>query len=433
MFALGYPSEFRYIKVKDLDEALEKLSEGEVKPLAGGQSLIPMLKLRVAKFNTLMDINDLDLRYIRKDNGNVIRIGALTTHNDVSKIWFLQEVAASIADLQVRNRGTIGGSLANADPSANYYPALMVLNAKVKLRSRKGEREIYVKDLYNSPYSADVKEDELITEVIIPEPSDFRFRIFKRGGASYPSVIVAMSLGERARVAIGGVFERPIIYEGEVSERLAEDVFSSIEAKPLSDHVSGEVKIRIAKNFIKEMLKERREEGKKRKEVKLNSLISWKSGFFVTAEGKVNIKLRVNDMEIEDLVEPRTLLLDVLRRNGFKEVKRGCDEGKCGACTVIVNGRAVKSCLILAIQAMNQDVRTVKGLNIEHIKEAFVNNFAMQCGYCTHGFLMTTYDYLTNVDPEAKDETLKHSIKNICRCTGYVNIIKAIKEASKRS
>lgn len=429
MFALGYPPTFKYVKVRDLDEALENLREG-VKPLAGGQSLLPMLKLRVTKFDVLMDINDLDLRYILREN-NVLRVGALTTHNDVSKIWFLHDVAVNIADLQVRNRGTIGGSLANADPSANYYPALMVLDAKVKLKSKRGERTLKVSELYNSPYSTNAKEDELITEVIIPEPSDFRFRIFKKGGASYPSVIVAMSLGERAKVAIGGVFEKPILYEGEISEKLADEVFSSIDLKPLSDHVSGEAKIRIAKNFIREMMSEKGSDKRREGMIRNEKLITWKNGFSAVAEGKINVKLKVNDMEIEDNVEPRTLLLDVLRRNGFKEVKRGCDEGKCGACTVVINGRAVKSCLTLAIQAVGHDIRTVRGLDMEYIKASFVKNFAMQCGYCTHGFLMVTYDYLNNVDPEAKDETLKYSIKNICRCTGYVNIIKAIKEASR--
>lgn len=429
MFALGYPPNFKYVKVKDLEEALENLRDG-VKPLAGGQSLIPMLKLRVVKFDSLMDINDLDLRYVTREK-DVVRIGALTTHNDVSKIWFLRHVAMNIADLQVRNKGTIGGSLANADPSANYYPALMVLDAKVKLKSKKGERVVKVSELYNSPYSANIREEELITEVIVPEPKEFTFKVFKKGGASYPSVIVAISIiGEKARIGIGGVFERPILYEGEVDEKLPDEVFSSVDLTPLSDHVSGEAKIRIAKNFIREMLTKR--DLRKGQDIPLDRLINWKSGFSISAESKVNVKLKVNDMEIEDSVEPRTLLLDVLRRNGFKEVKRGCDEGKCGACTVIINGRAVKSCLTLAIQAVGHDVRTVKGLNIEHIKDSFVKNFAMQCGYCTHGFLMVTYDYLNNVDPKANDETLKYSVKNICRCTGYVNIVKAIKEAATK-
>ncbi|MBW9142004.1 MAG: carbon monoxide dehydrogenase, partial [Candidatus Aramenus sp.] len=107
----------------------------------------------------------------------------------------------------------------------------------------------------------------------------------------------------------------------------------------------------------------------------------------------------------------------------------------CGACTVLVNGRAVKSCNVFAVQADNQEVTTIRGLvkggGLNYLQRAFLESYAMQCGFCTHGFMMVTHDYLDNVDPEAKDETLVHCVKNVCRCTGYVQIIKAIRTASR--
>ncbi len=86
----------------------------------------------------------------------------------------------------------------------------------------------------------------------------------------------------------------------------------------------------------------------------------------------------------------------------------------------------------LAIQALNKDIRTIKGLGeLDYIQKSFLENYAMQCGYCTHGFMMTVHDYLNNIDETADSEIMKNSIKNICRCTGYINIIKAIKDSAK--
>jgi Aerobic-type carbon monoxide dehydrogenase, middle subunit CoxM/CutM homologs len=135
-YALGLPRGFNYLRASSIDEALKLLSEygGEAKVLAGGMSLMPMLKLRMMEVKYLIDILSLnELRYVKID-GNYLRIGALTTHNDVAmnrlvneRAKVLSESAWHIADVQVRNIGTIGGSLAHADPAANYYPALIAL------------------------------------------------------------------------------------------------------------------------------------------------------------------------------------------------------------------------------------------------------------------------------------------------------------------
>ncbi|QIW22943.1 2Fe-2S iron-sulfur cluster binding domain-containing protein [Sulfolobus sp. S-194] len=433
-FVLGIPRKFKYVKVDSLNEALELLREGS-KILAGGQSLLPLLKLRILNVDTLVDIKNLDLRGV-SENEKEIEIYSLTTHNEVaSKVKLLSKVAFTIADFQVRNKGTIGGSLAHADPSSNYYPALLVLDAKVKVKSKKGEREIKVVDLYISPYTTSMREDEIITSIIIPKKKElnFTYEVYKRGGSAYPTAIVAVAVeGNKYKVSFGGITEKPILFEGEVeSENTIKNVIERLrEEKIISDiHADSSTRLKIAERlFVNAFLRASKGVSDQFNIPAIEN--KWKSEV-IRGEEMVTVKMKVNDFEMEDEVEPRTLLLDFLRRNGYKEVKRGCDEGKCGACTVIIDGKSVKSCLTLAVEVIGSDIKTVKGLSdIKQLKESFLENFAMQCGYCTHGFLMVTYDYLKRIGKRDDDELLKHSIKNICRCTGYFNIIKAIKTSS---
>ncbi len=177
-YALGIPRGFKYVRASTVDEALKLLNEygGDAKVLAGGMSLMPMLKLRMTEVKYLIDILGInDLRYVKVE-GNYLRIGALVTHNDIAmnklindNAKVLSESAWHIADIQVRNLGTIGGSLAHADPAANYYPALIALDAEVMIRGGIGtERTVKVSELYKGPYTTDLKPNELITEVRIP-------------------------------------------------------------------------------------------------------------------------------------------------------------------------------------------------------------------------------------------------------------------------
>jgi len=154
-------------------------------------------------------------------------------------------------------------------------------------------------------------------------------------------------------------------------------------------------------------------------------------------EMRTKIKLTVNGHEHEVEVENRMLLVDLLRELGYLSVHIGCDDGKCGACTVILDGAAVKSCMIFAVQANGSTVMTAEGLSkdgLHPLQEEFWKNHALQCGYCTPGMLMTTYDYLSKTDPDDIDEqSVRRALTgNLCRCTGYVNIVKATLEAAKR-
>jgi carbon-monoxide dehydrogenase medium subunit len=168
------PQKFEYSAPKTLDNALELLANG-AKPLAGGMSLIPMMKLRLAAPEHLVDLGKLkDLHYIREVSG-AVHIGATATHYDLEssallrrKCPLLAETAAAIGDLQVRNMGTIGGSVAHADPAADYPAALQSLEARLILKGAKTERSVTAADFFMDAFTTPLEPAEIVREVIVP-------------------------------------------------------------------------------------------------------------------------------------------------------------------------------------------------------------------------------------------------------------------------
>jgi carbon-monoxide dehydrogenase medium subunit len=174
-----YPASFEYLAPTRISEAIELLRQhgDDAKLLAGGQSLVPMMKLRVARPKYLIDIHRIaDLNYIREDDGD-IRCGAMTRHVEIEespllreKVPMLCEAASKIGDTQVRNRGTIGGGLVEADPAGDYGPIALALNAKLKCVGPKGERIIAAENFFTFAYTTALESDEILTEVIFPLP-----------------------------------------------------------------------------------------------------------------------------------------------------------------------------------------------------------------------------------------------------------------------
>lgn len=151
-----------------------------------------------------------------------------------------------------------------------------------------------------------------------------------------------------------------------------------------------------------------------------------------------HIKLKVNGAAITAEVEPRRLLSDFLREDlDLHGTHVGCEHGVCGACTILMNGEPVRSCLILAVQAHDAEITTVESLaqggQLHPLQQAFWEHHALQCGFCTSGFLMTI-SYLLRQQPDLQDEQeIREAISgNLCRCTGYQNIVDAVRDAAAR-
>ena len=160
----------------------------------------------------------------------------------------------------------------------------------------------------------------------------------------------------------------------------------------------------------------------------------------MTAEAEraaVPIIVTVNGVKHEAVVEPRMLLVYFLREHlTLTGTHVGCDTSQCGACTIHLNGQAVKSCTILAVQANGAEITTIEGLAREGalhpVQEGFREKHGLQCGYCTPGMIMTAVDLL-QTNPNPNEEEIKYALEgNLCRCTGYVNIVEAIKWAANK-
>jgi aerobic carbon-monoxide dehydrogenase medium subunit len=228
-----YPRTFQYHRANSLQEAsamLRQLGEG-AKLLAGGQSLIPLMKLRFANPSHLVDLNFVSgTSYIREENG-ALRFGALTRHAEIenspvaSKLPIIHDCAAGIADVQIRNRGTIGGSLAEADPSGDWATVLLTQNAEIRCLSPKGERTVPLDEFITDAYTTVLANDELVKEVTVkapPKNSGGAYLAFKRAAPVYPTASAAVQLAmdddvcKDAKITLGCVGLVPIrVREGE--------------------------------------------------------------------------------------------------------------------------------------------------------------------------------------------------------------------------
>ena len=200
-----YPRSFHYHRAGSWKEAISLLGQlGEgARLLAGGQSLIPLMKLRFASPEHLVDLNFISGTSFIKEETGALRFGAMTRHAEIEysalakKIPLLHDCAAGIADVQIRNRGTIGGSVAEADPSGDWANALMTLDTTVHCLGPKGPRNIALKDFIADAYTTTLAPDELVTEVevkIPPKGAAGAYLAFKRTAPVYPSASVAVQL-----------------------------------------------------------------------------------------------------------------------------------------------------------------------------------------------------------------------------------------------
>jgi carbon-monoxide dehydrogenase medium subunit len=200
-----YPRPFHYHRAKSLKEAATMLAQigDEAKLLAGGQSLIPLMKLRFANPAHLVDLNFISgISYI-KEEGGALRFGALTRHAEIeksglaAKVPIIHDCATGIADVQVRNRGTIGGSIAEADPSGDWATVLLTQGAEVRCLSPKGDRAVPLSQFITDAYTTVLAHDELVSEITVkipPKGTGAAYLAFKRAAPVYPTASAAVSI-----------------------------------------------------------------------------------------------------------------------------------------------------------------------------------------------------------------------------------------------
>jgi len=200
-----YPRPFHYHRAASLKEAATLLSQlgDDAKPLAGGQSLIPLMKLRFANPSHLVDLNFVPGAAYIKEEGGSVRFGALTRHSEIEKsslaarVPILHDCAAGIADAQIRNRGTIGGSLAEADPSGDWAAVLLTQKTEVRCLSPRGERTVPLAGFISDAYTTLLERDELVREIVVKSPekgSGGAYLAFKRSAPVYPTASAAVHL-----------------------------------------------------------------------------------------------------------------------------------------------------------------------------------------------------------------------------------------------
>lgn len=460
-----------YIMAESLDEAVEALSQsGEnARIVAGGTDLILEIERGLRpNLRTIVDITKIPgLDGITEDSDGTIHLGPTVTHNHVvgsalirEKAFALLQACWEVGSPQIRNRGTVAGNLATASPANDTISPLMALNAKLTLRSAKGERVVPLSEFYTGVRRTVMAPDELITDIAFKgltesQPSFFiKTALRKAQAISVINISVVLEragdLISQARITLGAA--APTIIHAEQAEAflkgksLSESVIAEAgeltaqAAKPISD-IRGSADYRdymigvIAKRALTAIM-----DGVDKDLVPAEAILLMGDGMEarqpkVPWDGQA-IHTWINGKEYHFTTGFEKTLLNLIREEaGLTGTKEGCAEGECGACTVFLDGRAVMSCLVPAERAHGAEIVTIEGLQIgdelSPVQDAFVERGAIQCGFCTPGFIMSATKLLEERETPSQAEIRQAITGNLCRCTGYYKIIEAIEVASQ--
>jgi carbon-monoxide dehydrogenase medium subunit len=470
----------RYYTVATLAEALELLAEygQRARVIAGGTDiLLEMERGQRPGVDVLVDItrvpglDGIDLR------GDTIRLGALVTHNHVVGSELLIRRALPLAQAcwevgapQIRNRATVAGNLITASPANDTITPLWALGASVTLSSLEGERTVPLNGFYTGPRRTVMRPDELLTGITFPALGEHERGIFLKLGLRRAQAISVVDAAvvlafegdtvASAAITLGSV--APTIFEAAVAESVlvgrplsAESIRDSsrLAAAAVSpiDDVRGTAAYRseMVRVLVSRALKALSSHAE-RASYPHDPAMLWGDSHGAVApplsqrlehaEGAgAPIVTTINGEQRSITTGQDKTLLRFLREDaGLPGTKEGCAEGECGACTVFLDGAAVMSCMVAAPRAHGAEIVTVEGLgasengDLHPIQAAFVEAGAVQCGYCTPGFLMAGAKLLEE-HPQPTEAQVQQSITgNLCRCTGYYKIIQAFLEAGKR-
>jgi carbon-monoxide dehydrogenase medium subunit len=460
-----------YIMADSLEEAAKILAEsnGKARIIAGGTDLILEIERGVRPdLKTIIDISKIPgLDSISEDRDGYIHILPNVTHNHVvasplirEKAFALLQACWEVGSPQIRNRGTVIGNLVTASPANDTISPLMALDAKVRLLSPGSERVVPLSEFYKGVRKTVMAPDEMIAEVffkgLLHNQRSFFIKTALRKAQAISviniSVVLTMKdkLVESASITLGAV--APTIIHAEAAEAYLKDKLLdgavvqeaarlvAEAAHPISD-VRGSAEYRdymvgvIAKRALTAVM-----DGVDKDLIPAQPILLMGDGVQVPSP-KVpwngqEIHTWINGVEYHFTTGFDKTLLDLIREDaGLTGTKEGCAEGECGACTVYLDGRAVMSCLVPAPRAHGSEIVTIEGLspedNLHPVQEAFIEYGAVQCGYCTPGFVMSSAKLLEERETPTQAEIRQAITGNLCRCTGYYKIIEAIENASR--
>lgn len=466
----------KYYSVSSLHEALLLLSKHNetARVIAGGTDiLIEIEQGKRPDVRVLIDITRVPQLDTIRLHGDRIHLGPLVNHNHIVASELIRQRALPLAQAswevgapQIRNRATVAGNLITASPANDTIAPLLALDADVTLSSVRGERTLPLRNFYNGLRQSIMHPDELLTDISFSAMTLDERGVFLKLGLRRAQAISVVNIAavvrfdgdqvRRAAVAVGSVAPTVIrLQEVEqmlVGQQLTEDVIDSASQlaaslpRPIDDVRSTasyraemiRVLMRRALHMLAEVMQQQTLPttpamlwGPHQARVTGNALPQT-----ITHQANTPIEATINGKHrVVTTGQDKTLLRWLREDAELPGTKEGCAEGECGACTVFLDGVAVMACMVPAPRAHGAEIVTVEGLagpdGLHSIQQAFIDQAAVQCGYCTPGFLMAGAKLLEEV-PEPTEAQIQQSISgNLCRCTGYYAIIEAFKEASQ--
>ncbi|MBC8508228.1 MAG: FAD binding domain-containing protein [Chloroflexi bacterium] len=466
----------KYITPSSSQEVVEILAKtSNARIVAGGTDLILEIERGIRKnIQTLVDVSRIpNLDRITLDEDDVIHLGPLVTHNHVAGSKLMQERAYPLVRAcwevganQIRNRATIAGNLITASPANDTITPLMALNAKVTLLSTQGERIISLQDFYQGVRKTVMRDDEMLVDITFPALTETQrgtfIKLALRRAQAIAVINVAIVLDfnlptvKSASITLGAV--SPTIIHADEAEaylagkELTEDVINEAAnlamkaSRPIGDiRGSAEYRLEMVRVNTARGLRSLRD-GQEQVGFPSDPVLLWgnetssfSSQTFTHGNGQpIVTTINGKEYSLSDCHD-KTLLALLRDHAGLMGSKEGCGEGECGACTIFLDGKAVMSCLVPAPRAHGAEIITIEGIadatqeRLHPVQEAFIHDGAVQCGYCTPGFIMSAAKLLEEIPVPSQNQIEQAIAGNLCRCTGYYKIVQAIENASKEN